>query len=365
MAEPTRSRAQLRRELARRMGMVFRRRAGESSTLTSGTSTTAARDSAKLLQADDFWNGHWFYNVTRDAVRLITDFATTNDEATLEYGITGQVSGDTYEIHSLFNADDLHGALNIAIRDGFPAFFDYLSDESLVLTKDTLEYALSGMGTAPYRIKQIFIESAVSVQRGTATSGGAATLTDTRLIGNLGEVTSSWKISIFAGTGKGQLRSVSSVVDATGVITVSVAWTTAPDSTSQYALWDPTVQYQPWRRVTVARFDAKEWPNILYLGRIYPEWYGMRLRFKYTGRPATLSAEADTTLLPEEYIMERALAYLYSLGMDDNRLDRARYSELYQTHYATATQLKREKAWREPDGTFWQEEQYISGLGDS
>jgi hypothetical protein len=374
MSEPTKTRAQLRRELTRRMGMVFRRRLGESSTLTGSSSTTAARDSAKLVQTDDFWNGHYFYNVTRDAVRLITDFVAANDEATLEYAITGQVSGDTYEIHSLFSADDLHGALNVAIRDGFPAFFDYLTDESLVLEQDTLEYDLSSLATAPYRVKQVFIESAVGVLRGVVDDADTTYITDDALIGAIYDGTNSldlirtgWKVSIYAGTGAGQVRTVASTTPSTGKLSISGAdpWDTTPDTTSKYAVWNPAVQWQPWRRVTVARFDAKEWPDKLYLGRIFPEWYGLRLRIKYIGRPAELSAEASTTLLPEEYLMERAQAYLYALGMDDNRLDRARYSDLYQTKYATATQLKNEKAWREPDGTLWQEEAHLPGYGDN
>lgn len=72
----------------------------------------------------------------------------------------------------------------------------------------------------------------------TATSGGAATLTDTSSV--------NWKTNNFAGcvltitggTGSGQSRIIQS--NTTTVLTVSKIWATPPDATSTYSITNPT-----------------------------------------------------------------------------------------------------------------------------
>ncbi len=68
---------------------------------------------------------------------------------------------------------------------------------------------------------------------GTATAGGASTLTNSAKAWT----TNSWtnfQIRITAGTGAGQIRTVASNTGT--VITTSAAWTTQPDATSQYSI---------------------------------------------------------------------------------------------------------------------------------
>lgn len=72
-----------------------------------------------------------------------------------------------------------------------------------------------------------------SFATGTATAGGASTLT------NAGKAwaTNQWanyQIRITAGTGQGQIRTIASNTGT--VITTSAAWTTNPDATSQYSI---------------------------------------------------------------------------------------------------------------------------------
>lgn len=68
---------------------------------------------------------------------------------------------------------------------------------------------------------------------GTATSGGASTLTDTAKSWATNQWT-NYQIRITGGTGVGQIRTVASNTGT--VITVSAAWTTQPDATSTYSL---------------------------------------------------------------------------------------------------------------------------------
>ena len=59
MAEPTKTRAQLRRDISRAMRMEFNRRRGDSGTLTTDSASVPA--DTKLAQGLDFWNGSYIF----------------------------------------------------------------------------------------------------------------------------------------------------------------------------------------------------------------------------------------------------------------------------------------------------------------
>jgi len=71
--------------------------------------------------------------------------------------------------------------------------------------------------------------------KGTATAGGAATLTDTKRKED-DDYWTGGTIEILAGTGAGQVRNISDYVQSTGVITVTPAWTTQPSTDSTYRI---------------------------------------------------------------------------------------------------------------------------------
>lgn len=357
MTEPTLTRQALRRTIARELRMEFAMRYNDVSALTAVGSTTSVTDS-KLTQPTDFWKNSYLFLVDGNAaldVRRITA-STSGGALTLEYALSALPTiADHYEIHSIHSANSIHAALNRAIREGFPSFFDVVTDESLILNEYQLEYDLTALTSLPHRIKKVFRETnGNSVTRGTATSGGATTLVDTHLIGQLGAVTTNYKLSIYAGTGKGQQRQVVSVTDATGTITVA-AWTTNPDSTSKYSLWDPTIQRREWDHVLAARFDNKAWPSKLYLYKVPTFEWGLRIRLQYTARCAQLAAETDTTITPEAYLVDKALAILFKTMVNDNRADRQRYAALTDEHEKAAMDFMQRRAFVEPDGTLWQD----------
>jgi hypothetical protein len=68
---------------------------------------------------------------------------------------------------------------------------------------------------------------------GTASAGGASTLTDGTKSWTTNQWT-NWTVYITGGTGIGQSRIISS--NTSTVLTVSVAWTTQPDATSTYTI---------------------------------------------------------------------------------------------------------------------------------
>jgi hypothetical protein len=67
------------------------------STVDSTADTTHFVDDA-LTGADDYLNGSYFYNVTRNLGSLITDFVADTDTVTLTTAIAGMAAGDTYYI---------------------------------------------------------------------------------------------------------------------------------------------------------------------------------------------------------------------------------------------------------------------------
>lgn len=77
--------------------------------------------------------------------------------------------------------------------------------------------------------------SSAQYDQGTATSGGATTLTDTGKSFGV-NVHANRALNIVAGTGSGQTRTI--VSNTATVITVDAAWGTNPDSTSQYVIRD-------------------------------------------------------------------------------------------------------------------------------
>ena len=98
---------------------------------------------------------------------------------------------------------------------------------------------------------------------GTATAGGASTLT------NSGKAwaTNQWansQVRITAGTGAGQIRTIASNTGT--VLTVSAAWTTAPDATSVYELTgnDDFLYYLGNNAVTMYRYSisANTWTTL-------------------------------------------------------------------------------------------------------
>lgn len=365
MSEPTTTLQQLRRDLCDQLKMPFYERFPSGSTLT-GTPTASVLYDSSLKQKNNAWKGDWVYMVDGDAAqehRLITLFQSETEAIYPEYDFsTAPGAGDTYEITSIFSPAEIHNAINRAIQDSFPAFFDVIEDETLIVEEDQLEYDISGLGTSVWLVLKIWLERTGTGMTGIADSGGATTLTDASLAGALGDVDTNWKLSVYGGTGSGQVRDVSSVNDTTGEVTVTSAWTTNPDSTSKYRLWNPTKQEYTWKRLEAAQFDTDEYPSTLLLLRNYPDYYGLRMRIQYVGAPSTLSAEADTTVVPKEYILEMAQSILYGKLVPNTSRDRSRYAGLEEYHRLKAEQKKASRAFLVPDGTIWKDHD-VSNMG--
>lgn len=84
----------------------------------------------------------------------------------------------------------------------------------------------------------------VTAETGTATAGGASTITLAVTASAVDDTYNDFLINITGGTGSGQTRRIRDYVGATKVATVSVDWTTPPDATSVYSIFAQVV-YAP------------------------------------------------------------------------------------------------------------------------
>lgn len=93
-----------------------------------------------------------------------------------------------------------------------------------------------------------------SFATGTATAGGASTLTNSAKAWATNQWT-NYQIRISGGTGAGQIRTVASNTGT--VITVSAAWTTQPDATSTYSIEgnDDFIYFMGNNAVTLYRYS--------------------------------------------------------------------------------------------------------------
>ena len=98
---------------------------------------------------------------------------------------------------------------------------------------------------------------------GTATAGGASTMTNSAKTWTVNQWTNS-QVRIVSGTGAGQIRTIAS--NTATVLTTSAAWTTAPDATSVYSIEgnDDFLYYMGSNAVTLYRYSitANTWTTL-------------------------------------------------------------------------------------------------------
>jgi hypothetical protein len=161
------------------------------------------------------------------------------------------------------------------------------------------------------------------------------------------------------------VRTPSAYSNTTKIATVS-AWTTTPTTASKYRVWDASSQSSDWRRLLSVKLDQKEFPTKMYLTSRFSGYNGGRFRIQYLTKPAQLTTEVGTTLIPERYIVSKAMSSLFGTMANSNRFNRQRYAELESRHAQLAETYKSMKAFDRPDGSLWQEDDpYGDGDGGS
>ena len=324
----------------------------------------------RLVQARQYWKNMWLYNVSNDEYRRVSDFRHEQNRLVPEFDFTTTPSTtDIFEILSIFTPDEIHDAIDDAIREGFPTFFDVVTDESMIYEQDKISYDLvnvvggRGVLTNPLRIKKLWIEQATTGTIHLATSGAAGTITDANA--TFTAVDTSWRVSIFKGTGSGQTQLVASGDDA-GILTPIANWTVTPDSSSRFRVWDASLEVVEWRDLAAVKFDAKDYPTNMYMAARMPSWYGMRFRIQYIGEPQVFTNDsAPTTVVPTKYIKHYAMSVLFDKRARSHPSEQTKFGDLADREMVKADKYKIEHGFDLPDQTWWTEDDPSIGFGST
>lgn len=322
MATPTVTLTELRRAICRELRMPFFRRVGSYSEADSGSTATKIID-ASLNQRDKAWNGSFVYWVDTQVSSPILAF-NANDHSLLLEKSVGETpaAGDDYEIQSIWSADEIHETINRAIKTSRQTFFSPTINETMCMVENVLQYDISGLSVVPWILNKVYIEYPMNAIRFDAASGAAATVTAPAGI-DLTDVNSTWFVTVYEGPGAGQVRAVVSV--ASQVITVA-AWTTQPTSASKIAVFDPVKS--SWYPVHKFHLSSIEYPQFLRLNNRNPQFVGGRFRLEYLGVSSELSTEASTTIIPEEYLINKVCSLLHGQVLNGTKSDKeAHYAE--------------------------------------
>ena len=351
MAEPTETRKDLRRALGRQMGMRFYRYTSEEA-ITSQTDVVIVANF--LVQRDDFWNRSWFYELTNDETRMIIDSDKSSKNVTLEFTPTGMGTAALFEILDFYSPKMVHEAINKAMRNAWPAFFETKEDFALCVARDQMEYDISGLSA--FMVFQVWVERPSTVERFSVTSGTTTTciLTTTDDISHL--TTSHW-ISFYDGAGKGHARQISAINNGTKEITWVTALPTAPGSDTLVSIVNPTKKDEDWYPVHACDFDNKQWPDKMRFKAAYDNQFaGSRIMIRYITVPSELDTDAATTAVPIDFVLSRARAALYDWHKDDTKEDRTRYDSNFTDQMIESEAIKETKAFQAPDQLFWTED---------
>lgn len=377
MPEPVFTRTSIRRSIGRQARMEFFMRYGSGNSVICDSDNSTATGvisfdnsdgaAVSLPQDSDFWVGSWLFDLAQSEERLIT-VSNSSGLITAEYGFTAAASsGDSFEIWDLWPPSDVHQKMNMTLRNAWRMFPNIVTAESIVLQEGIIRYGLLDTDlTQPdltnpsvAYVLQMHIERNSRVIRGQVTSTGtAATFTDNTFpYDSDKEVDSDWLIGFYDGPGGGALRQLNTV-DSNLLFTVDTdyAATDAVTTDSKWAAWNPTTDMQQeWYKMTAVKFNQPEYPDWFELRQLYPWAYGLRLRVTYVENTTDLLAEAETTRVPEEYIVFKTLSMLYDELVGDNRHDRAVHSGLAEYYDQLAQDFVQKSRRTLPHATLWTE----------
>jgi len=152
---------ELRRELSRTMREPFFRRIGSYRPITVAASNYLADTALGRFDASEGWPYAFAYAPVYGDQREITNFLS---DGNIGYAYvspnwsTTPAAGAQYEIHSIWSAQEKLDALNHAIHDCWPAFYEVATDESIVIEKWQKEYSLNGLAHIPRHLLGVYIE---------------------------------------------------------------------------------------------------------------------------------------------------------------------------------------------------------------
>lgn len=362
------TRKDLRRAICRMAGMRFFRHY-PNQYVTVSNATTPKKGSfslSGLTQSSGEWvNGYVLFvsGALKGEFRRIISFQNTNNKVSVEFPFSSAPSvGDQVEILD-WPPSLIHDAINRAIFDGFRSFPTVAEYSSIILEENRLEYSLTGVTPTIWMPLQVWLERTNSTLTGVVDNATGTTITDNEANFTVNEHVGK-KISIYSGVGAGQLRTVSA--NTATVITVDSSWLEVPDSGSKYRIWDDRSQVISWYRLPAGRFVPEEFPTKLYLSRLYPELYGLRLQVIYVRGPEELTDDAHSTDVEREFIYYRSLSILHDMLVGDSSVNRSAHASLAEYYDKVARQIKADRGRSIPSRSMWieEDEAHFSPLDD-
>lgn len=368
MAETTVDRKTLRRAIASEARMeFFTKYAAKEVLVTGGPDTDAtssslpdstAFDCALLTQTDGHWKNGYVYVVSDSASsdsalvgeeRPISDFTRKNGRVMVEYPFSAALEVNAViEIHEIWSPQELHSAIDKSIRLGGRVFSDVVEDDTtFVVLEDQLEYDLSLLTKAPRRMLSVWFEDVSSELTGRADSATSTTVEVNSWAGQLTNADTTWWVSIYNGTGRGQVRRFVSSDNDSGTITVS-AWATTPDTSSKLKAWNGDSQVLDWKPLTAGRTDVREYPDYFRFTHLYPAAEGRRIRMLYLATPGALTEDSSTTVVNQDYITHKSLSILHDSLVGDNRFNQNKHANLAEYHDQLASGILRDFMRRLP-----------------
>jgi hypothetical protein len=334
------SRVNLRREIGKRTGQPFFRRFGKTSGAASTTGTTTTLiDTVLLKEENNFWRGNFIYFPATDELREISAFTQSSSTVTWLAAIgTGTTTAQVYEIWSTFTPAEVHSALDHALLEAWPFFFEYGTDESLVVTQDTgLFYTLPTTNTIR-RLAQVYVMIYNGTQGSVTTEGTTTQIIDANANFVAADV-GKW-ISVYkdGGSANGQIRQIT-VRDSATQVTVGTAFSGAAPVGAKYRKLDkgdstPTqVLLDNWI------VNKNTFPTQLWLGAHLSGYEGYPLYLLYEYEFPVLATETATTNAPTEYLVSSILAYLYQLKLATSPATEVQNWDALHKAMANAAQL--------------------------
>jgi hypothetical protein len=339
------TRAALRRELGVRTGQLyFKRFGGSAGTASANGTTTTLIDTVRLKEADDFWNQDWIYFPASDEVREISDFDNATSKATWLAPATSTVATTAYEIWSQFSPNEVHSALDYALNNAWPYFFEVGNDETTCLIGDAGMTATIPTTNTVRRLCEVYLKVYDGFASTVTTVGGAATqLTDASPPRDFAATDVGKVVCIYEDddNNAGEVRSVTAYVSASELTTA--AFSAAPAEDAKYRLLDPNDMNPGQLKLSNWTVDKLDNPTKVWFGSFPSGYEGYPLYYVYEYECAPMTAETSTNgSCPLEYVYNMGLAYLYMLKMSSAPAVELPTWELMHRHALRAAQRHEE-----------------------
>jgi hypothetical protein len=271
----------------------------------------------RLKEGDDFWNGDYIYLPATDEVREISDFDNGTSTVTWLAAITtATAAADVYEIWSQFTPNEVHSAINYALREAWPYFFETDNDETLCLQGDGgLKITLPTTDTIK-RLCGVYLKIYNGFASTVTTVGGAATqLTDASPPRAFAATDVGKYVAIYEddSNNAGEIKIVTAYVSASELTTA--AFSAAPAEGAKYRLLDFNDMYPTTMPLYNWVVNSQDTPTEIWLGSFPAGYEGYPLYFVYENEYPVLTTESGDTTCPVEYVYNAAMSYLYQIKM--------------------------------------------------